>query len=88
MLIIRMRRSAYNIVSSSLPFVRLVEGRTITLKTIYTGATIRHCNIFLVKYQRKKLEEQYGSLNSDIQRQLFEQELDNIKPLSVQFGAG
>lgn len=85
-LFIRMRRSAYRIVTSALPFVRQVGSVRVTFRTLYTGATIKSCNQFLVKYQRRKLEEDFGSLKSDLQRQLFERELVNVKPLSIQTG--
>ncbi|CAL8123007.1 unnamed protein product [Orchesella dallaii] len=85
-LFIRMRRSAFTLVTSAIPFLRQVDGKNVTFKTLYTGATINQCNKFLVKYQRRKLEEQYGSLKTDLQRQLFERELGNLKPYSVQIG--
>lgn len=78
-----MRRTAYEIVTSSLPFVTRLDGQLMSFKTIYTGATIRHCNIFLQKYHRRELETKYGSLKSDLQRKLFEAELANMAPLSV-----
>ncbi len=78
-----MRRTAYELVSSSLPFVTRLDGQPMSFKTIYTGATIRHCNIFLEKYHRRQLELKYGSLKSDLQRKLFEAELGSIPQLSV-----
>ncbi|ODM96395.1 Ribonuclease P/MRP protein subunit POP5 [Orchesella cincta] len=86
-LFIRMRRSACSLVSSAIPFIRQVDGKSVTFRTIYTGATINHCNKFLVKYQRKILQEQYGSLKTDLQRQYFQRDLDKLKPYSVQLGS-
>jgi len=77
-LFIRMRRSAYQIVSSVLPFVTLLGSEAIMLKTLYTGATIRHCNIFLAKYQRKQLEERYKGC-TPVEKEVFQKELDGMK---------
>jgi hypothetical protein len=80
---IRMRRSAYSIVSSALALVSSVDGEPCRISSLYTGATIRHCNIFLRRLQKRELEARYGSLKSDVQRKEFELELQNVSLKSI-----
>ncbi|GLV34119.1 POP5 ribonuclease P/MRP subunit [Carabus blaptoides fortunei] len=51
----RARHGPHKIVASSLPFVDLIDGKKIVMRSLYTGATIRNCFKFLIKYQQQKI---------------------------------
>ncbi|XP_046402272.1 ribonuclease P/MRP protein subunit POP5 [Ischnura elegans] len=57
MAIIRVRHGPHRFILSSLPFVNEIDRHKVVINTLYVGATLLHCNKFLQKYQRRKLEQ-------------------------------
>ncbi|XP_071451156.1 ribonuclease P/MRP protein subunit POP5 [Hetaerina americana] len=57
MAIIRVRHGPHKFITSTLPLVKEIDQEKVVIHTLYVGATLLHCNKFLQKYQRRKLEE-------------------------------
>lgn len=53
--LLRVRHGPHRFVASSLPFVNLIDGKKVVIRSLYTGATIRNCFKFLLKYQQQKI---------------------------------
>lgn len=53
--LLRVRHGPHRFVTSSLPFVNLIDGKKVVIRSLYTGATIRNCFKFLLKYQQQKI---------------------------------
>lgn len=71
-----MLRSAYRIVSSALAFIKALNNEPVSIQTMYTGATIKHCNMVVQKHYRRELESEYALLKTDVQRLEFEKSLN------------
>ncbi|KAF4525005.1 hypothetical protein B566_EDAN012112 [Ephemera danica] len=61
----RVRHGPHKLVTSSLPLVNRVHKTTVTLKLLYTGASLRHCNKFLEKYQKTQLQKLWPKLKTE-----------------------
>ncbi|XP_077290314.1 POP5 ribonuclease P/MRP subunit [Arctopsyche grandis] len=70
--LMKTRHEPYRILASSLPFVNTLEGKSIALNTIYTGATMRQCFKFIQQHQRKHLNQAWSKLRTDDERKAFE----------------
>lgn len=53
--LIRVRHGPHRFVLSSLPFIDKISGKSVVIKSLYVGATVRNCFKFLIKYQRRKI---------------------------------
>jgi len=56
LVIMRVRHGPHKFVSSSIPFITEIRKEAVVGKLLYTGATIRHCNIFMVNLQTNQLK--------------------------------
>jgi RNase P/RNase MRP subunit POP5 len=45
--VVRVRHGAHRLVASCLPLLQQVEQHTVTVTTLYTGATLRQCYKFI-----------------------------------------
>jgi len=57
LVIIRCRHGPHTLVASALPFVNKIRKETVIGKLLYTGATIRHCHIFMLRRQKLLLDK-------------------------------
>jgi len=56
LVIIRSRHGPHRLVASALPFVTKIRSEGVVGQLLYTGATIKHCQIFMVRRQTRQLE--------------------------------
>lgn len=56
LVIIRCRHGSHRLVASALPFVTKIRSEGVVGQLLYTGATIKHCQMFMVKRQTRQLE--------------------------------
>lgn len=63
--IVRVRHGPHRLLGSTLPLVNIIEKKNVILTTLYTGATIRQCFRFLMKYQKMKLDELCAFVKTD-----------------------
>nr|SVE75476.1 EOG090X0GYO [Daphnia dolichocephala] len=55
--IIRCRHGPHRLLASSLPFLSNIGQRKVQIQSMYTGATLVKCFIFLKKFHQEKIEE-------------------------------
>lgn len=79
--IIRARHGPHKLVASSLPFIKAIENNPATVNSLYTGATIRQCLKFLVKYQESKLQELCADLKTNEEKAAMRNSLLNFKSI-------
>jgi len=65
LIILRCRHSAQDLLASCIPLLDKVRKDAIIARLLYTGATIRHCHLFMVNRQRKFLEKARIALKED-----------------------
>ncbi|KAE8742469.1 hypothetical protein FOCC_FOCC012023 [Frankliniella occidentalis] len=70
--LLRARHGPHRILASALPTVTHVGQKSATLRTIYSGATIRHCLLFLQQYQRAALVKMWSKQRNDEERHALE----------------
>jgi len=56
LVIIRCRHGPHRLVASALPFVTKIRNEGVVGQLLYTGATIKHCQLFMVRRQTRQLE--------------------------------
>jgi len=56
LVIIRSRHGPHRLVASALPFVTKIRNESVVGQLLYTGATIKHCQMFMVRRQTRQLE--------------------------------
>lgn len=76
--LIRIRHGPHLIVTSCLPLITRIDDTNIDINTLYTGATIRQCYRFLLKYQQTKFHSFYGNLKTDDERLKFNNDFMNV----------
>ncbi|GLH10459.1 Uncharacterized protein GBIM_15422 [Gryllus bimaculatus] len=77
-MLIRAQHGAHRYVASALPFVKLIDVHPVTLKTLYTGSSLRHCFIFLTRYQKFNLKKIWHLLQEE-QKKLMESAFLDVK---------
>ncbi|XP_038059390.1 ribonuclease P/MRP protein subunit POP5-like [Patiria miniata] len=82
-MMIRVRRQNQKILSTTLPFIKSVASFPVTMRTLHISGTIRSCQKFLVKYNRRQLvvllrqcrtKEERQKVRESIRRCTLEQE--------------
>ncbi|XP_043273303.1 ribonuclease P/MRP protein subunit POP5 [Venturia canescens] len=83
--LIKVRHGPHKFVIDSLPFISDVGGRLVKVNIIYVGATMKHCFNYIKKHQRKKLEELWSSLRTDMERKQMQDALTTLTPAMKDF---
>nr|CAI5868273.1 unnamed protein product [Callosobruchus analis] len=73
--VVRARHGPHRLVASSIPFIRVIDGKAVTVNILYCGATIRQCFKFLKNYQQKKFDEYYVTLKDEDERKALRQSI-------------
>lgn len=63
--VVRVRRGPHKFVASCLPCIKLIDNRSVIVNTLYMGATIRQCFIFLKSYQQEQFDIYCKTLDTD-----------------------
>ncbi|XP_034840812.1 ribonuclease P/MRP protein subunit POP5 [Maniola hyperantus] len=70
--IIRSRHGPHRFVTSSLPFITKIGKLDVSLRTLHTGATLKHSFKFIQKHQRSYLDSMWSKLKNDDERKALE----------------
>lgn len=81
--VVRVRHGAHRLVASCLPLLQQVEQQTVTVRTLYTGATLRQCYRFIQHHQRSYLEKIWSGLKTEDERNKMEAALTDLHCLEV-----
>jgi len=73
--IMRVRHGPHTLIASSLPLLTHIRNEGIVSRLLYTGATVRHCHMFMVKRQTRQLELAKAGLKEG--KKQNEKELEN-----------
>ncbi|KAG7203324.1 hypothetical protein KM043_010412 [Ampulex compressa] len=73
--LVKVRHGPHKFVLNSIPVINDIAGRLVSVKILYVGATMKHCFLFIKKYQQNKLEQMWGTLRTDMERRQMEKAL-------------
>lgn len=73
----------HRFVTSSLPFIANLEGRKITIHTLYVGATVKHCLQFIMNYQRNKIETELVKFRDKPEYEMLCKVYMNVTPMCI-----
>merc|ERR1711953_751661 len=72
LVILRCRHSAQELLASCIPLIDKVRKDSVIARLLYTGATIRHCHLFMVKRQKKLLESLKSAPKEDMEEKILD----------------
>ncbi|CAG9860982.1 unnamed protein product [Phyllotreta striolata] len=75
---IRARKGPHRFVTSVIPLIKTIEGKEVFITTLYTGATLRQCYIYLKQYQQKKLDKFCSTLNTEEEKSHLKEVMLNL----------
>ncbi|XP_022095807.1 ribonuclease P/MRP protein subunit POP5-like [Acanthaster planci] len=89
-MLIRVRRQNQKILSTTLPFIKSVAGYPVTVRTLHISGTIRCCQKFLIKYNRRQLVVLLKQCKTKEERQQVKDSIRRctLKPEEQEFGDG
>ncbi|XP_043254732.1 ribonuclease P/MRP protein subunit POP5 [Colletes gigas] len=73
--LVKTRHGPHKFLLKSLPRLNDIAGRLVSVKILYVGATMKHCFLFIKKYQQKKLEKMWYTLRNETERKAMENAL-------------
>ncbi|XP_011493846.1 PREDICTED: uncharacterized protein LOC105359069 [Ceratosolen solmsi marchali] len=73
--LIKIRHGPHKFIVDVIPHIIDVGGKFVSVKIIYIGATMKHCFLFIKRYQQKKLESMWQSMPTDQERKNLEKAL-------------
>ena len=76
LVVMRCRHGPHTLLTSSLPFLSHVRKEPVVCRLLYTGATVRHCHMFMVKRQTAVLKAVKSGLVAGGSRQAEEDRLE------------
>lgn len=76
--VIRVRRGPHKFVASSLPCIKHIDDRPVIVNTLYMGASIRQCFLFLRTYQQKQFDLYCKSLVTDEEKLALKEAMLNF----------
>lgn len=71
--VIRVRRGPHKFVASSLPCIKTIDNRSVIVNTLYMGASIRQCFLFLRTYQQRQFDIYCKTLVTDEEKLALKQ---------------
>ncbi|XP_058791633.1 uncharacterized protein LOC131664500 [Phymastichus coffea] len=78
--LIKIRHGPHMFLLNAIPKINDLGGKLVTVKILYVGATMKHCFLFIRKYQRNKLELMWKELKSEKEKKDCEQKLMTMSP--------
>nr|CAG4645215.1 EOG090X0GYO [Leptodora kindtii] len=77
--IVRSRHGPHRLVGSALPFISFIDNKQVRVHSLYTGATLIKCFLFLKKYQQGKIMQVLQNCKNDEEKRLISSNLSNIR---------
>lgn len=71
--IVKARRGPHKFVASSLPCIKTIDKRPVIVNTIYMGASIKQCFLFLRSYQQRHFDMYCKTLVTDEEKLAFKE---------------
>lgn len=76
--IVRVRHGPHRLVTSCLPLIDAIDGKSAHLDTLYTGATIRQCFKFILRHQQAKVDRFCAGLKTVEEKVAFKEASMNM----------
>ncbi|XP_031833915.1 POP5 ribonuclease P/MRP subunit [Nomia melanderi] len=83
--LVKTRHGPHRFLLKSLPLINDIAGRFVSVKILYVGATLKHCFLFIKKYQQTKLEQVWSTLKTNLERKNMENALMTLTPAMKDF---
>lgn len=78
--LLKVRHGPHKFVLHAVPLINDVGGRFVKTNILYMGATMKHCFLFIRKYQEKKLERMWSKLRTETERKEMKTALMTLTP--------
>lgn len=83
--LVKTRHGPHKFLLESIPTINDIGGRFVSVKILYVGATLKHCFLFIKRYQQRKLESTWNTLRTDFERKNMENALMTLTPAMKDF---
>ncbi|XP_017890181.1 ribonuclease P/MRP protein subunit POP5 [Ceratina calcarata] len=83
--LVKTRHGPHTFLLTAIPAINDIAGRLVSVKILYVGATLKHCFLFIKRYQHKKLEETWNTLKTETERRNMENALMTLTPAMKDF---
>ncbi|XP_076666228.1 POP5 ribonuclease P/MRP subunit [Andrena cerasifolii] len=83
--LVKTRHGPHKFLLESIPHINDIAGRLVSVRILYVGATLKHCFLFIKKYQQGRLEQMWSSLKTDMERKKMEASLMTLTPAMKDF---
>ncbi|KAK1118415.1 hypothetical protein K0M31_015114 [Melipona bicolor] len=78
--IVKSRHGPHKFLINAIPIIKDIAGRLVSVKILYVGATIKHCFLFIKKFQQQKLEQAWNTLKTETERKNMKDALMTLTP--------
>ncbi|XP_048262127.1 ribonuclease P/MRP protein subunit POP5-like [Bombus terrestris] len=78
--LVKTRHGPHKFLLKAIPIINDIAGRLVSVKILYVGATLKHCFLFIKRYQQQKLEKVWGTLKTETERKNMENALMTLTP--------
>lgn len=82
--VIRVRRGPHKFVASCLPCITTIDKRPVTVNTLYIGASIKQCFLFLKSYQQRQFDIYCKTLVTDDEKLALKDAILNFDKVLAQ----
>ncbi|XP_044733303.1 ribonuclease P/MRP protein subunit POP5 [Chrysoperla carnea] len=80
--LVKVRHGPHRFVTSSLPFITSIDTKAVTIRTLYTGATIKQCFKFIIGYQKTKLIETLRTFKTNEEKENFRKAIMDLETIA------
>nr|XP_003707449.1 PREDICTED: ribonuclease P/MRP protein subunit POP5-like [Megachile rotundata]XP_012150269.1 PREDICTED: ribonuclease P/MRP protein subunit POP5-like [Megachile rotundata]XP_012150270.1 PREDICTED: ribonuclease P/MRP protein subunit POP5-like [Megachile rotundata] len=78
--LVKSRHGPHKFLLKTIPIINDIAGRLVSVKILYVGATLKHCFLFIKKYQQQKLEQIWYTLRTETERKNMQEALMTLNP--------
>lgn len=78
--IVKSRHGPHKFLINAIPIIKDIAGRLVSVKILYVGATMKHCFLFIKKFQHQKLEQAWNTLKTETERKNMKDALMTLTP--------
>ncbi|KAF3426116.1 hypothetical protein E2986_08938 [Frieseomelitta varia] len=78
--IVKCRHGPHKFLLNAIPVINDIAGRLVSVKILYVGATMKHCFLFIKKFQQQKLEQVWNTLKTETERKNMKDALMTLTP--------
>ncbi|XP_003696431.1 ribonuclease P/MRP protein subunit POP5 [Apis florea] len=84
--LVKTRHGPHKFLLKAIPLINDIAGRLVSIEILYVGATLKHCFLFIKKYQQQELERVWNTLKTERERKNMENALMTLTPVMKELG--